>query len=163
MTPDGVNQYNQYMGGVFLADMRIYFFQYERRTKRWNVKVFFLLFGRTLFNASIVYQFNTAVPLSYQKFLESCVDGLIGDFRMPCTSRHKVPLLPIPLQPPLPARPDRLMYHVDHQIVKFPPSVSNRCKVCLARGDKDWKVRFCLQRCTVGLCVVDCFWWIASC
>ena len=158
VTPDCVNQYNQYMGGVDLADMRIYFFQDERRTKRWNVKVFFLLFGRTLFNAFIVYKSNTAVPLSYRKFLESCVDGLIGDFRMPRTSRHKVPLLPIPLQPPLPARPDRLMYHVDHQIVKFPPSVSNRCKVCLARGDKDRKVRFCCKRCNVGLCVVDCFW-----
>ena len=58
-TPDCVRQYNKYMGGVDLADMRIYFYQDERKSKRWNQKVFFLLFGRTLFNAYIVYKCNT--------------------------------------------------------------------------------------------------------
>ena len=39
----------------------------------------------------------------------------------------------IPVLPPYPLRPDRLIYHADHQIVKFPANVSNRCKVCLAK------------------------------
>ena len=45
VTPVCIGQYNQYISGVDLSDMRIYFFQDERRTKRWNVKVSFLLFG----------------------------------------------------------------------------------------------------------------------
>ena len=57
--------------------------QEERRNKRWNVKVFFLLFGWTLFNTFIVYQSNTAVPVTYHVFLGSCADGLVGDFQMP--------------------------------------------------------------------------------
>ena len=51
VTPGCVHQYNKYMGAVDLSDMRIYCFQDERRTIRWNIKVFFLLFGRTLFNS----------------------------------------------------------------------------------------------------------------
>ena len=153
MTLDCVCQYNQYMGGVDLFDMRIYFFQDKRMTKQWNVKVFFLLFRLTLSN-TFVYQSNTAVPLLYQKSLESCVYGL-SDFR---TSRHKVPLLPIPHQKPHPIKPDCLIYHVDHQIVKFLPTVSTRCKVCLAKDDKDRKVHFCCKRSNVRLCVVDSFW-----
>ena len=35
-TPDCVRQYNKYMGGVDLADMIIYLFQDERKSKRWN-------------------------------------------------------------------------------------------------------------------------------
>ena len=61
-----------------------------------------------------IYQSNITVPLSYRKFLESYVDGLVGDFQMPCTSRHKVPLLLIPLQLPHPTRTDHSIYHVDH-------------------------------------------------
>ena len=90
-TPDCIHQYDQYRGGVDLSDMRIYFFQGERRTK-WNVKICFLQFGQTLFNAFIVYQSNTAVPMSYCKFLD--VDDLVCDFRMPHSTRHKV-LLPV--------------------------------------------------------------------
>ena len=44
VTPGCVHQYNKYMGGVDLSDMRIYCFQDERRTIGWNIKVFFLLF-----------------------------------------------------------------------------------------------------------------------
>ena len=54
--------------------------------------------------------------MSYCKFLESCVVGLV------------------------------------------PANDSNCCKVCLASGDKDRKVRFCCKCCNVELCVVDCFW-----
>ena len=158
-TPDCIRQYNQYMGGVDLSDMRIYFFQDERRTKRWNVKVFFHLFGQISFNAFIVYRSNTAVPMSYHKFLESCLDGLVDDFRIPRSTMHTVPLPLIPLQLPHPLRLERLIYQVDQQIVKFPANVSNCCcKVCLGRGDKERKVTFCCKCCNVGLCVVNCFW-----
>ena len=60
VTPGCVHQYNKYMGGVDLSDMRIYCFQDERRTIRWNIKVSFLLFGRTLLNSFLVYQRNSS-------------------------------------------------------------------------------------------------------
>ena len=80
VTPDCIRQYNQYMGGVDLFDMRIY----------WCL------------------QSNTAVPMSYRKFLESCTDDLAVGFRVPHSTRHKVPLPVIPLQPPYPPPPDSL-------------------------------------------------------
>ena len=83
--------------------------------------------------------------MSYRKLLECCVDGLVGDFRMPRSPRRKVPLPVIPLQPPHHLRPDRLIYHVDHQLVKFPANVSNRCTVRLARGDIATVARFVWQ------------------
>ena len=94
-----------HVGGVDLSDMRIYCFQDERRTIRWNIKVFFLLFGRTLLNSFIVYQRNTSSPMVYQTFLERVVDGLVGTFRMPCTQRNRVLPVQVTLQPPPP--PDR--------------------------------------------------------
>ena len=156
-TPDCVRQYNKYMGGVDLADMRIYFFQDERKSKRWNRKVFFLLFGRTLFNAYIVYKCNTCSPLIYRKFSESVVSGLIGDFRMPRTQRHKVPLKYAILNPPNPPPPDRLIYHVDHRLDYLPNNSKMQCKVCSARGVRR-RVQFSCRRCLVATCPVSCFW-----
>ena len=43
-----VCQYNHYMGGVDLSDMRIYFFQDKRRTKRWNVRSFSFYLGNLI-------------------------------------------------------------------------------------------------------------------
>ena len=66
VTPGCVHQYNKYMCGVDLSDMRIYCFQDERRTIRWNIKVFFLLVGRTLLNSFLVYQRNSSSsPMVY--------------------------------------------------------------------------------------------------
>ena len=41
--PEIVRNYNLHMGGVDLSDMRCYMFLDERRTIRWNKKVFFTL------------------------------------------------------------------------------------------------------------------------
>ena len=54
--------YNLHMGGVDLSDMRTYIFLDERRTIRWNKKVFFTLFGRLLLNSFILYQDNGDLP-----------------------------------------------------------------------------------------------------
>ena len=155
-TPDCVRQY-KYMGGVDLADMRIYFFQDERKSKRWNRKVFFLFFGRTLFNAYIVYKCNTCSPLIYRKFLESVVSGLIEDFRMPRTQQHEVPLNYAILNLPNPPPPDRLIYHVDHRLYYLPNNMKMQCKVCSARGVRR-RVRFSCRRCLVATCPVSCIW-----
>ena len=135
--------------------MRIYCFQDERRTIRWNVMVFFLLFGRTLLNAFLVYQRNTSSsPMVYRKFLESVVDGLVGTFWMPRSQRNSVLPIQVPLQLP---PPDCLIQHVDNQIKAYPDGKANHCVVCYARGGK-MKVRYHCKRCDVALCVVDCLW-----
>ena len=136
--------------------MRIYFFQDERRTKRWNVKVFSLLFGQTLFNAFIVYPSNTAVPMLYRKLLEN-VDSL-GDFRMPAqlgiggASPHD----------PSPAALSSPTRSLDLSCRSPDCEISCKCEQMLqglfGKGDEDRKVRFCCKRCNFGLCVVNCFW-----
>ena len=124
VTPGCVHQYNKYIGGDDLSDMRIYCFQEERRTIWW--KVFFLLFGRTLLNSFLVYQRNTSsFTMLYWKFLERVVDGLVGAFWMPRTQRNRVLPIQVPLQPP---PPDRLIHHVDHWMKVFPDGKANRCK-----------------------------------
>ena len=52
--PELVRDYNLHMGGVDLGDMRTYIFLDERRTIRWNKKVFFTLFGRLLLYSFIL-------------------------------------------------------------------------------------------------------------
>ena len=80
--PEIVRDYNLFMGGVDLSDMCIYMFLDERRTIRWNKKVFFTLLGRLILNSFILYQQNT----NHEKKLNRCnftiqlVEGLIGDY-----------------------------------------------------------------------------------
>ena len=59
--PAVVLDYNLHMVGVDLSDMRTYMFFDERRTVRWNKKVFFTLLGKLLLNSFIIYQQNTEV------------------------------------------------------------------------------------------------------
>ena len=80
--PELVRDYNLHMGGVDLSDMRTYIFLDERRTIRWNKKVFLTLFGRLLLNSFILYQCNSDLPkLDRQKFMVKVVEGLIRGFR----------------------------------------------------------------------------------
>ena len=71
------------MGGVDLSDMRIYMFLDERRTIRWNKKVFFTLLGRLILKSFILYQQNTnhEKKLNRMNFMIQLVEGLIGDYR----------------------------------------------------------------------------------
>ena len=55
----------------------------ERRTIRWNKKVFFTLLGRLILNSFILYQQNTnhEKKLNRRNFMIQLVEGLIGDYR----------------------------------------------------------------------------------
>ena len=46
------------MVGVDLSDICIYMFLDERRTIRWDTKVFFTLLGRLILNGFILYKQN---------------------------------------------------------------------------------------------------------
>ena len=73
MLPAVVHDYNVRMIGVDLNDMRTYIFLDERRTVRWNKKVFFTLLGKLLLNFFIIYEQNTQVSekLKRQFYCES--------------------------------------------------------------------------------------------
>ena len=80
--PELVRDYILHMGGVDLSDMSTYISFDERRTIRWNKKVFFTLFRRLLLNSFIFYQHNSdLLKLDRQKFMVKIVEGLVGDFR----------------------------------------------------------------------------------
>ena len=84
VTPGCVHQYNKYMSGVDLSDMRIYCLQDERRTIRWNIKVVFLLFGQTLLYSFLLYQRNTSSsPMVYRKFWKVLLMALLVRFECP--------------------------------------------------------------------------------
>lgn len=67
LLPAVVHDYNVPMIGVDLNDMRTYMFLDERRTVRWNKKVFFTLLGKLLLNFFIIYQQNTQVSEKLKK------------------------------------------------------------------------------------------------
>ena len=90
------------------------------KTICWNLKVFFILFGCTLLNIFVYEHTTSSHPIFW-----SVVDGLVGTYR-PCRKPIQKPSQPPP--------PDRLIYHVNYQIVAYPDSKTNRCKVCYPRG-----------------------------
>ena len=81
--PEIVRDYHLFMGGVDLSDMCIYMFLDERRTIRWNKKVFFTLLGRLILNSFILYQQNTnhEKKLNQHNFMIQLVEGLFGEYR----------------------------------------------------------------------------------
>lgn len=96
--PEMVNTYNNNMGGVDLADQKIYTYQQERRSYKWYRKIFHNLLHRYCLNAYIIYckvlrqraelhqgdrQYNPRDyrPLTREQFLKSIINSLIGDYR----------------------------------------------------------------------------------
>ena len=80
--PELVRDYNLHVGGVDRSEMSTYISFDERRTIRWNKKVFFTLFRKLLLNSFIFYQHNgDLLKLGRRKFMVKVVEGLIGGFR----------------------------------------------------------------------------------
>ena len=69
------------MGGVDQSDQRLYRFLDERRTVKWNNKVFFFIFGRMVLNAFILYERHIIVPgekkLDRRAFQIQVVEGMV--------------------------------------------------------------------------------------
>ena len=134
--PEIVRNYNLHMGGVDLSDMRCYMFLDERRTIRWNKKVFFTLLSRVLLNSFILYQCNTEnVPkLNRRQFMVKLVEGLTGDFRAGRTKPGRK-LVQNP--------PDRLLYPEKHlKQTKLPIGKKRNC--CLYKFEKRKKSPYIL-------------------
>ena len=89
--PKVVIAYNSSMGGVDMADARLYTYLCERRTMKWTNKVLFALIGRAVLNAYVIYSENTAQTkkLSRFAFNVSVVEAMVGNFRPPLKVRQR--------------------------------------------------------------------------
>lgn len=97
VVPEVVDTYNRHMGGVDLADQKVYAYEDERRSYKWYKKVFHNILHRACLNAYILYcqtmeqrkESHRDEPdfrakdyrvISREKFIKSIIDDLIGDF-----------------------------------------------------------------------------------
>ena len=81
--PRSVIIYNLSMGGVDVADARLYAYLSERRTMKWTKKLFFAVLGRAILNSFIVYnEHTTRTPkLTRKKYNIVLLEALMGDYR----------------------------------------------------------------------------------
>ena len=130
--------------------MRTYIFLDERRTIRWNKKVFFTLFGRLLLNSFILYQHNGDLPkLDRQKFMVKVVEGLIGGFR----EQRSRP------GPKIKDPPNRLLNPDKHfKQTKLEKGKKKNCVACTKLQD-NIRVRtlYICGECNVALCIGECW------
>jgi hypothetical protein len=144
--PQVITKYNEFMGGVDLADARrLHCSSTIMGHKRWWLKVFFYLLDAGTLNALIAY--NEAMKGKQQDFntvdfKAKVVEGLVG-------SRLK--------DSPQVAR------QKEHRMIPNPFGERQRCAYC-AIADKNGRTRFICEACEVPYCSIgtgkresDCF------
>ena len=145
--PEIVRDYNLFMGGVDLSDMCIYMFLDERRTIRWNKKVFFTLLGRLILNSFILYQQNTnhEKKLNQRNFMIQLVEGLIGDYRQ------------TRIRPGRKATdiPKRLLNPEAHmKQTKLPKGKKKNCVICTnLKQNRRIRTSYVSDECGAALCI----------
>ena len=150
LLPAVVHDYNVRMIGVDLNDMRTYMFLDERRTLRWNKKVFFTLLGKLLLNFFIIYQQNTQVSekLKRQFYCESSWGTYWWLLSKMKETWSKVKVCPKPN-----ASASRKTYET-----KLPSGKKRNRVVCsdLKKGICRWSSCICIE-CDVALCIGECW------
>lgn len=80
--PTVVCKYNQYMGGVDIADQYISSYAFSRKSLKWWRKVFFWLLETAVVNAFILFKIKHKKPkLRQRQFRKVLVKELVGDVR----------------------------------------------------------------------------------
>jgi hypothetical protein len=144
--PKQVDEYNQAMGGVDLADQKIYFYALGKKSKNWWKKVAHNMMSRTLLNAYIIYWIHTTErpPISRKKFLRSVVNDLVGDFR--ATRKLGRPATPL-------VNPNEGV----HVLQKLNSELRRQCAVCSSPNTRKRTRYFCPHpSCDVGLHPGEC-------
>ena len=161
LLPKIVIAYNKSMGGVDMADSRLYTYLCERRTMKWTNKVLFALIGRAVLNAYVIYKENTnhAQKLSRYIFYVSVVEDMVGNFRPPLKVRQR--------------RRSRAEIAAARQAPIAPPALDNTvqpgpsgCKLvplpkgkkrdCVHKHIKRKRTMYECPKCDKGLCAI-CF------
>ena len=135
------------MGGVDLSDMCIYMLLDERRTIRWNKKVFFTLLSRLILNSFILYQQNTnhEKKLNQCNFMIQLVEGLIGDYQQ------------TRIRPGQKATdiPKRLLNPEAHmKQTKLPKGKKKNCVICTnLKQNRRIRTSYVSDECGAALCI----------
>lgn len=151
--PVAVCRYNEYMGGVDLADHYIASYSFTRKTVKWWRKIFFWLLEISLVNAFILHNTNRPpgqTEKRQRKFRNQVIRSLVGDFRN--TRKRGRPS----------SMNDKERLNGKLHVPEFLAAGKNKdCVVCSNRTDKGERRRtrlFC-KTCTTnpGLHPGDCF------
>lgn len=165
VVPEVVDTYNHNMGGVDLADQKVYQYQDERRSYKWYKKVFQNLLHRVCLNAYILYTetleqrkeqhandpgFNARHyrPMSRERFLKGLISELIGSYKdvgkevkdsMTTGTACKL---------------DKLQKTVSSS--GRPRQPERDCVMCSKRGEKRKRSTWECRTCSLGMCR-ECF------
>ena len=87
-SPPCISDYNSFMGGIDFADRIVKYYNYARRSRRWNRRVIFHLLELSIHNAYVIDSFfndhrsaTNVLMLKHQSFREELADQLVGGFR----------------------------------------------------------------------------------
>ena len=152
--PEIIADYNQFMGGVDLADQFICYYSVGRKNMKWWRKVVWRLHDHAICNAHVIYKANNSTSLSksftnYQfrlKLIEALTEPLLevgrGSGHTPVTTDKRL-----------------VGKHFLHH-----SAVRKRCAVCSARKVtpegkicKDKKIKTWCPKCQTHLCIGNCF------
>ena len=100
--PYAVAEYNRYMGGVDLSDQLKKYYSYDRKSKRWWLRLFYHLLDLCVVNVYILcvkcYRLNWHPPLKYKcmsqlDFRTQLIDHLVNHFT--CRKLRGPPITPV--------------------------------------------------------------------
>lgn len=77
--PEIISEYNKFMGGVDISDMKCSFYDDKRKTMKVWKKVMFNIFHRMMLNAYILYEENTDAPMTRLRFIQSVIEDLSAE------------------------------------------------------------------------------------
>jgi len=135
--PSVIGKYNQFMGGVDVADKRRLFADSTIRCQnRWWLKLFFYLLDAGTSNACVLY--NEAMsgkqpPYNIIEFKSALVEWLIGDVMKGSAEIQSV---------------------VEHRLVEIPNKERQKCSYCSLMGNTQCRTRFMCPGCEVPYCAV---------
>lgn len=152
--PEIIADYNQFMGGVDLADQFVCYYSVGRKNMKWWRKIVWRLHDHAICNAHVIYKANTATSLS-KSFTNY-------QFRLKLIHALTEPLLEIgrgPGRTPVTTHQRLVGKHF-----AYLSDVRKRCAVCSAKKVtsegkicKDKKIKTWCPKCKTHLCIGNCF------
>jgi hypothetical protein len=150
--PNIIHEYNQYMGGVDLADQMKVTYQVDRRSKfRFYLRVFFDFLDVSVVNSNIIYnKMDSAVAMSSMDFRFSLARSMIGKFS---NRKRAVPT----------SRPSKRSKGESFEVVDHLPQFAvtrARCAICSSKKMENRTFVRCVS-CNIPLCLQkerNCFY-----
>ena len=157
--PTSVAEYNRYMGGVDLHDQLKCYYSYDRKSKRWWMRLFFHLLDIAVVNAYILYRhcykLHWHPPLKFKPdkqlaFRTEIIDQLVNHF----TCRKQTGPVVTPIVSLVPS---------GHDITDLRPHgiCAGRCEFCSVglykTSGKRKETQYGCPKCKKRLCPVTCW------